>query len=314
MSPTRRERQREDAMGLIQSTETLMPYGPVVTPDPRKEPATPAPCTMPSHDAHTEPAPAAKAASPKILRFLRSERLLHWSIAIPFMVCFVTALILVIFYNPHPQRHFRLIFSCIHKLSGACLAVLPPLVLLLHCKDYKTHLHNIKHGWTWVLDDFKWLMLMGPAAISSRISLPEQGKFNAAEKLNFMMVMSSFPLFVSTGVLLWMPGVHFIPWLAHVGMALLTTPLIVGHIFMATVNPSTRVGLDGMINGYVDRRWAMHHYRRWYRENFEDSPKVQRPKKRCPACSRSSSEFRVRFGVLGLQAATCPSCGAEGPG
>ncbi len=299
-------------MGSIQGTETLTPYGPAVTPELHKEPGTPTAGTMPSHNAHT---PAAQPASPKILRFLKSERLLHWSIAIPFMVCFVTALILVIFYNPHPQRHFRLIFSWIHKFSGACLAVLPPLVLLVHCKDYKTHLHNIKHGWLWALDDFKWLMLMGPAAISSRISLPEQGKFNAAEKLNFMMVMSSFPLFVTTGALLWTPGIHFFPWLAHVGMALLTVPLMMGHIFMATVNPSTRVGLDGMISGYVDRHWAMHHYRRWYRENFEDSPKDQRRgSKRCPSCSRSSSESRVRFGVLGLQCVTCPSCGAEVPG
>jgi formate dehydrogenase subunit gamma len=285
-------------MGSIQGTETLTPYAPAAMPNLRQQPAR----------------AADVAASPKVLRFLKSERLVHWSIAIPFMVCFVTALILVVFYNPHPQRPLRFVISWTHKISGACLAVLPPLVLLIHCKDYKIHLRNIKHGWGWVLDDFKWLMLMIPAAISSRISLPEQGKFNAAEKLNFMMVMTSFPVFVTTGALLWTPGIHFFPWLVHVGMALLAVPLMLGHIFMATVNPSTRIGLDGMISGYVDRHWAKHHYRRWYRESFEDSPKERlKRRKMCPACAQLSRESRARFGFLGLQAPSCPSCGAEEP-
>ena len=46
----------------------------------------------------------------RILRFYRSERLLHWAIAVPFLVCFATALILVVFYNPEPQRPYRALF------------------------------------------------------------------------------------------------------------------------------------------------------------------------------------------------------------
>ena len=52
--------------------------------------------------------------------------------------------------------------------------------------DVRIHFYNIKHAWTWMFDDFKWLSLMMLAAISERFELPEQGKFNAAEKLNFM--------------------------------------------------------------------------------------------------------------------------------
>ncbi len=51
-------------------------------------------------------------------------------------------------------------------------------------------------------------------------------------------------------------------------MALLVTPMMLGHIFMAMVNPATRVGITGMTSGRVDRRWARHHYPRWYREHF----------------------------------------------
>jgi hypothetical protein len=51
-------------------------------------------------------------------------------------------------------------------------------------------------------------------------------------------------------------------------MATLATPLVLGHVFMATVNPDTRAGLKGMISGWVSREWARHHYRYWYDEHF----------------------------------------------
>jgi cytochrome b subunit of formate dehydrogenase len=49
--------------------------------------------------------------------------------------------------------------------------------------------------------------------------------------------------------------------------------LMVGHVYMALINPGTKAGLKGMISGYVDRHWARHHYGRWYRENFEERAK-----------------------------------------
>jgi hypothetical protein len=56
-------------------------------------------------EAHgsAQPAPArALHARPadEIMRFHKSERLLHWSIAIPFMICYATAVILIALYNP----------------------------------------------------------------------------------------------------------------------------------------------------------------------------------------------------------------------
>jgi len=177
--------------------------------------------------------------------------------------------ILMLVYNPDPQRPYREIISWVHRISGVCLAVFPLLAVGLNLKDYRLHLYNIGQGWIWTWRDVKWLMLMGPATISKKITLPEQGKFNAAEKINFMMVMGTYPLYIVTGLLIWLPGVAFWAWASHVSMAAIATPLLLGHIFMATVNPASRVGLSGMINGWVDRHWAQHHYRAWYRNHFE---------------------------------------------
>jgi len=208
-------------------------------------------------------------SSSKILRFARSERMLHWAIAGPFLLSFATGAILAILYNPDPSRPLRHVLALIHRGSGIALAILPMLALLHGHRDVRIHLYNIKQSWTWIYDDFKWLALMGLAAISSRFKLPEQGKFNAAEKLNFMVLMSTYPLYVVTGFLMWLIPLAVLSWIMHCLMAMMATPLVLGHLYMALINKDTRPGLEGMISGHVDRHWARHHYGRWYRKHFE---------------------------------------------
>jgi len=209
-----------------------------------------------------------------ILRFLATERLLHWAIAIPFLGCLTSAAVLVAVYNFDPTRPYRHIFAWMHRGCAAGLILCPSLVLLASVRRLRIHLYNIRQGWVWTFDDIKWLVLMGPATIFKRITLPDQGKFNAAEKLNFMMVMSFSPLFIATGVLIWFPEITrvdvFFPWIVHCGLAALALPLVLGHMIMATINPGTRVGLMGMVTGFVSREWAAHHYARWFREQFPD--------------------------------------------
>lgn len=210
--------------------------------------------------------------SKEVLRFRVSERRVHWAIAIPFLICYVTALILVVVYNPNPLRPYREVVSWIHRISGLCLLIFPGLAIMRSAGDFSIHFYNIRQAWVWVVADLKWLLLMGLAALFKKIRLPEQGKFNAGQKLNFMMVMSTYPLYILTGLAMWVSGAALLAWLIHVGMAVVATPFILGHIFMATVPRSTRKGLQGMISGFVDSAWAKHHHARWYRESFDDRP------------------------------------------
>ncbi len=205
----------------------------------------------------------------KILRFARSERILHWCIAGPFLISMTTALILVAIYNPDPFRPYRSVVSGIHRASGVALMILPMVAAYIARRDVRLHFYNIGQAWIWMFDDIKWLALMGVAAMNPKIKLPEQGKFNAAEKINFMVLMVTYPLYVGTGLLMWLTHLAILSWILHFLMALMAVPLIGGHFFMAVINPASRVGLTGMINGFVDRQWAKHHYRRWYRDHHE---------------------------------------------
>jgi formate dehydrogenase subunit gamma len=222
----------------------------------------------PFDDQGTTPKAPAPDRTDEILRFQACERHLHWAIAIPFKICYLTALILVAVYNPAPGRPFRDVFAWTHRLSGICLALLPPLTIVIHRREFGMHLGNIREAWSWRLDDLKWLLLMAPATLTRRVTLPHQGKFNAAEKINFMVVLSTYPLYIATGLAIWFLRPAYLSWMIHFSMAAAATPLVLGHVFMATVNPDTRVGLKGMISGWVSREWAQHHYRYWYDEHF----------------------------------------------
>ena len=204
----------------------------------------------------------------QILRFRKSERLLHWAIAVPFLVCFVTAVVLIAAYNPDPQRPYRSFFAVAHRASGVAFILLPILAVVKSKGDWRIHFQNIRQAWAWTLQDVKWLAMMGLAAMPPRFRLPEQGKFNAAEKINFMTLLGTYPLYIATGLLIWLTHGAFLAWVVHFAMAVVAAPLILGHIFMATVNPETRIGLSGMISGFVDRQWARHHYAHWYREHY----------------------------------------------
>lgn len=211
-----------------------------------------------------------KHSGHKILRFRKSERHVHWAIAIPFMVCFASALILVFFYNPNPLRPYREVFSWIHRISGISLITIPFLAMFKSRHDHKIYFYNIRQAWVWTLEDVKWIVLKGLSMISRKIKLPDQGKFNAAEKINFMMLMSTYPLYILTGLVIWLTDGALLSWLIHFGMALMATPLLLGHLYMATIHPDTRTGLSGMTSGFVDRHWAEHHYPLWYREHYEN--------------------------------------------
>ena len=262
-----------------------------------------------THDPPQETAPATES---KILRFRKSERVMHWAIAIPFLVCFTTAAILFFGYSRDPRSSMRAALSWTHRISGICFIVFPIAAAYYGRRDFKVHFRNILCAWRWTLSDVKWLFMMGLAAINPRFTLPEQGKFNAAEKINFMMVLTSYPLFIATGLIVWLPGIAFYPWLLHFALAALATPLLLGHLFMAVINPETRVGLQGMVTGFVDRQWAKHHYRHWYREKFEEEALENPARIRCQACGNeqeSQTWAQVVEAMHDLTQIECASCG-----
>jgi cytochrome b subunit of formate dehydrogenase len=200
--------------------------------------------------------------SPKTLRYKRSNRNIHWIIAIPFMVCYTTALILVFIYNPDPSRPFRDIFSWIHRISGASLLLFFMITLFRSKHDFGVYSYNFNKAWNLSMKNFKWLFFLGLSTISKRITLPEQYKFNASvAKANYstaMILTSISPLYIITGILIWITNSAILFWLIHLAMAVIATPLLLCHIIIVSLKPGTRVALTRRISGFVDRQYLKH--------------------------------------------------------
>src|SRR5512140_929603 len=95
---------------------------------------------FPAREAPHEQVHLSRADQAKeILRFAKGEMALHWSIALPFMTCFVTGMIVKLFYNLHSAGISRDVFTFVHKVAGGCLAVFPSLAILRNWRDYKVH-------------------------------------------------------------------------------------------------------------------------------------------------------------------------------
>ena len=137
--------------------------------------------------------------------------------------------------------------------------------------------------------------------------------------------MTTNPLLIFTGIMIWLPGAPLWPWLAHFGLAIIATPFLLGHIYMAAINPATRKSLHGMISGFVDRQYLKHHHGRWYRKTFESEsrdheapteigdPSRFRTQIQCPSCAEG---FSVSWGWLlqmisAVDRMLCPDCGKE---
>lgn len=111
--------------------------------------------------------------------------------------------------------------------------------------------------------DRAWLASV-PAAVLRGRPQPPAGRFNAGQKVNFMLVSLLLASLFISGIGLVLTGQPANPIFkaAHIASAYLSVVLVVGHLYMALVNPGTRPALNGIISGKVDRAWLRKHHAR----------------------------------------------------
>src|SRR5438093_4206500 len=108
-------------------------------------------------------------------------------------------------------------------------------------------------------DDFRWLRGRRPAP---------QGRFNAGQKLNAALTAAFVVLFLVSGLLLWFgerdTRFRFASTvILHDGLLYVSLVLLLGHLYLALIHPTTRHALRGMVLGDVREDWARQHHARW---------------------------------------------------
>jgi formate dehydrogenase subunit gamma len=191
----------------------------------------------------------------RIARFNRTERLLHWAHAASFLVMLATGLIL---YLPSLSTLIaqRQIVKNVHIWVALAWAVAIVLILLLG--DRRQLAEDWREIETIDRDDRRWL----------RRRRAPQGRFNAGQKLNALLTAAFALLFALSGFFLWLGerDHRFIfagTGAVHDLLTLFSVVLLVGHLYLALIHPSTRHALRGITVGEVDEEWARAHHPKW---------------------------------------------------
>jgi formate dehydrogenase subunit gamma len=161
--------------------------------------------------------------------------------------------------------------ALLHVVIGFGFMAAVPLVFLL-ARNRQELVRDVTHALTPEPGDAAWLHYAGMAALGARVPEPPSGKFNAGQKLSTLCWICATTGLMVTGAVL---GLHYLskrffdaafveqvfPW--HTFLALASIPLLLGHLYLALVHPSTRPSLRGILTGRVDAAWAKRHHARW---------------------------------------------------
>jgi formate dehydrogenase subunit gamma len=191
-------------------------------------------------------------------RFGRFERIVHWLLALSFVVALITGLTMLlgrlrwghlVVTLPGGRGATDLVpmSERVHFLAGMAFVVCLPLACLAWAR------HSLPR-WR----DAVWAVKGGGILLRGRH--PPAHKFNLSQKLMFWLTMVGGALLSFTGTAMLLPGlIEQLP--LHSLFALVLACAVVIHIYLRTIGIQGAV--SAMISGEVDANWARQHHSLW---------------------------------------------------
>ena len=189
-------------------------------------------------------------------RFSKTERAVHWVNALGFFFLLTTGLIL---YIPRLSVEVgrRQFIQDAHFWGG--VGWVASLLIVAVLGDRRGVLRTARELDVFEREDVNWLTRRRPR---------EQARFNAGQKVNAALTAAFMVLFLVSGLLLWFgeqdTRFRFVSTvLLHDGLLYASLALLLGHLYLALIHPTTRHALRGMVLGDVREDWARRHHARW---------------------------------------------------
>lgn len=197
-------------------------------------------------------------------RFTFTERVVHWVVAVSFVVLLLTGLafsypalawLTVVFGGGAAAR-------VLHPWSGIVLSVALVMMFMLWFREMFLS-----------EQDKRWLRAVRHYVKHEDDQVPPAGKYNAGQKMYFWTSIALVAVLLLTGVPLWLPAVFGAGLLTtlrlfHYLAALGAGGLLIIHVYLAVIAyPGTA---RAMLYGRVTRAWAKFHHPLWYRERTGD--------------------------------------------
>jgi formate dehydrogenase subunit gamma len=191
-----------------------------------------------------------------VRRFSKSERTVHWVNALGFFFLLATGLIL---YIPRLSIEVgrRQFIQEIHFWGG--VGWVASLLIVAVLGDRRGLLRTARELDVFAPEDVNWLKRRQPR---------QQPRFNAGQKINAALNAAFMVLFLASGLLLWFgeqdTRFRFASTvLLHDGLLYASLALLLGHLYLSLIHPTTRHALRGIVLGDVREDWARRHHARW---------------------------------------------------
>ena len=196
----------------------------------------------------------------EIVRHNRSSRLIHWAVALTFLVSLLTGMPIWTPFFGWMAHLFGGLSVCrvVHPWAGVAFTLASIAMFGQWISDM--HFRPDERGW------------IGPRAFEyMRYQTDDSnvGKYNGGQKLYFWATSLGAVGLLLSGLLMWFPRAFPRPllelsYLVHDFTFILFVVSLVFHVYLGSAaEPGT---FGSMIRGTVTKSWARLHHGRWYRE------------------------------------------------
>lgn len=201
-----------------------------------------------------------KDGAPVIVRHKPAARVIHWVLAIAFIISTMSGLALF-----HPSATWmRELFG-----GGTWNRILHPFFgVVMFIAFFALAIRYVSHNF-FDKNDIKWLKSIQYVVIGAEDKLPPIGMYNAGQKILFWSLSLIMIGLLLTGAALWHEFFTFSAelkaWAAllHAFLAFALVCYIIVHVF-ATI--MAKDSLRAMIDGTVTYAWAKHNHSAWYED------------------------------------------------
>ena len=208
-----------------------------------------------------------------IQRYTANERTNHWIVAIVFVLSAVSGLALF-----HPA----LFWLSALLGGGTWTRILHPFIGLLMAISFALLAAAVWKFNKMEPRDWQWLRKARDVLNNREERLPEVGRYNAGQKLLFVVLVVSIVGLLLSGIVIWRQyfsmyfplGVIRLAGLLHAVFAFVLICAIVVHIYAAIW---VKGSLGAMTRGTVTPGWAWKHHRAWFREKLHATNSRTRP-------------------------------------
>jgi formate dehydrogenase subunit gamma len=200
--------------------------------------------------------------SGEIRRYNENERLVHWAVAILFVLLAASGLAFF-----HPAFWFLSVLlgggtwaRILHPFLGVLMFVLFFVMAMRYWDDNKIQPY-----------DREWGKRLSDVINNRDDNLPAIDKYNVGQKQLFWTMVVTMVLMIISGIIMWRP--YFaglfpivlvrIAAVVHAVSAFILIVGIIVHVYAALF--WVRGSLRAMTRGTVSHAWARHHHPLWYR-------------------------------------------------